>query len=246
MPTRVEVTGPPIGGRTPSGLLLAHDGKLSPVTTVDGAPLPLGAALVCDLRQTNLNVLSDAFRAHARSPWCPMAVVLPDGASESVLESIRPGLGRSATLALRSQDIRPVFGAISVAVARRGPPDRHAVVRYIRSRADEQLARAVAQSLEGPDAWSTGLRRRLGRLDAPSPNHWLNVFHLANCLSSAAHPDSRTLEQVAFRFDRAPRTLSSWCAKYLRCTWPEARQRLGWEWMVEAVLREIPPSPLRP
>lgn len=238
MRTRVQVGRSPIGGETPSGLFLAHDGKLSPVIAVDGLPFPLGAAFACDLRQTSLNVLADALRAQAHSPWCPLAVVLPDGVSETILEPIHPDWGRLVTLAVRSEDILPTYAAVSQAVARRGPPDRHAVIRYIRSRADEHLARAVAQSFEGSNAWTTGLRRRLGRLDMPSPQHWVNLFWLSTYLASSTHPRGKTLEQVALESNSAPRTLSGWCAKYLRQSWPEARRRLGWEWIFEVVLRE--------
>lgn len=232
MPTHIEVSC------RPPCLFLAHGGSISPVSALDGAPFPLGAALAFDLRQINLNVLADAFQAHARSPWCPMAVVLPDGASETTLESIRPDWRCLATLPIRSEGMWPEFGAVSAAVARRGPPDRHAVIRYIGSRAGEHLAREVATSLEGSDAWSAGLRRRLGRLDMPSPQHWVNLFRLATHLASSTHPRGRTLEQIALESNCAPRTLSGWCAKYLRKSWPEARRRLGWEWIFELVLRQ--------
>lgn len=245
MPSHIEVSC------RPSSLFLAHDGKLSPVTAVDGAPFPLGAAVACDLRQTSLDGLADASRAHSRSPWYPMAVVLPDGASATILEPIRPDWGRLATLAIRSEDMLPTYGAVSQAVAQRGPPDRNAVTRYIRSRAGERLARAVAMALEGSDAWSAGLRRCLGRLDMPSPQHWANLFRLATHLASSTHPRGRTLEQIALESNCAPRTLSGWCAKYLRKPWPEARRRLGWEWAIEVFLREhgctevspLPPLP---
>ena len=232
MPNHIEVSS------RQSSLFLAHGGRISPVTVVDGAPLPFGAALTCDLRQTSLNGLADAFRAHALSPWCPLAVVLPDGVSETILEAIRPDWGGLATLAVRSEDILPTYGAVSAAVARRGPPDRHAVIQYIRSRADERLARAVCESLDGPTAWSAALRRRLGRLAMPSPQHWVNLFRLSTHLASAMAPQSKTLEQIALESNSAPRTLSGWCAKYLRLSWPEARHRLGWEWIFEVVLRE--------
>lgn len=219
---------------------------------MDGASFPLGAALVCDLRQTSLNVLADAFRAHARSPWCPMAVVLPAGVSETILEPILPDWGRLATLAVRSEEILPTYGEVAAAIERRGPPDRQAVIRYIRSRAGEHLAREVAKSLEGSGAWSAGLRRRLGRLDMPSPQHWVNLFRLSTHLASAMAPQSKTLEQIALESNSAPRTLSGWCAKYLRLSWPDARRRLGWEWIFELALRgtetpsSVVPPPARP
>lgn len=238
MPSRVEVDRPSRGGETPSPLFLAHEGKLSPVTAVDGAPFPLGAALACDLRQAGLNALAEVFRAHALSPWCPLAVVLPDGVSDTILDPIRPDWCRMAVLEVESEGGLPTFGAVSTAVTRRGPPDRQAVIRYIRSRADEHLARAVATSLEGSEAWSAGLRRRLGRLDMPSPQHWVNLFRLSTHLASSTQSRGRTLEQIALESNSAPRTLSGWCAKYLRQSWPVARRRLGWEWMFETVLRE--------
>ena len=231
MPTHIEVSC------RPPCLFLAHGGSISPISALDGAPFPLGAALAFDLRQISLNVLADAFRAHGRSPWCPLAVVLPDGVSETTLESILPDWGCLATLPIRSEEIRPTYCEVAAAIERRGPPGCHAVIRYIRSRAGEHLAREVAKSLEGSGAWSAGLRRRLGRLDMPSPQHWVNLFRLATHLASSTHPRGRTLEQIALESNCAPRTLSGWCAKYLRKSWPEARHHLGWEWIFEVVLR---------
>lgn len=151
MPTHIEVSC------RPPCLFLAHGGSISPISALDGAPFPLGAALAFDLRQISLNVLADAFRAHGRSPWCPMAVALPDGASETTLESILPDWGCLATLPIRSEEIRPTYCEVAAAIERRGPPGCHAVIRYIRSRAGEHLAREVAKSLEGSGAWSAGL-----------------------------------------------------------------------------------------
>jgi hypothetical protein len=72
----------------------------------------------------------------------------------------------------------------------------------------------------------------------PSPQHWVNLFRLSTYLASSLDPRGRTLEQIALESKSAPRTLSGWCAKYLRLSWPEARRRLGWEWIFEVVLRE--------
>jgi hypothetical protein len=225
---------------------MTRDGRLVPLSTLGGTERPLGAALVCSLNGSILDGLANAFREHAVSPWCPLVLAAPIVICETALQQLCPAASRTATILLEHEGTAPTHDEVRAAVGRRGRPTHADITDYVRLRTDEGLARAVERALEGSVAWSAGLRRYLGRMHVPSPQHWFNVFHLTRYLASAADPESRTLEQVALEFNRAPRTLSSWCAKYLRCSWPEARRRLGWEWMVEAVLREIPRSPLRP
>lgn len=227
-------------------MLIAYEGRLVPLSTLAGIERPLGTALVCSLDGSILDGLANGFREHAGSPWCPLVLAAPFAIRETALQQLGPGAFRTATIVLDHERIAPTHDEVRAAIDRRGTPTRADIRDYVRLRTEDGLARAVDGALKGSVAWSAALRRYLGRLNMPSPQHWLNVFHLANYLLSAARPEGRTLEQVALEFNRAPRTLSSWCAKYLQCTWPEARQRLGWEWMVEAVLREIPPPLLRP
>lgn len=218
-------------------MLVATDGQVLPLASGPGSERPLGAALVARLDGRILDGLATAFHQHAQSPWCPLVLATHAAMCEETLVDLRPDTCRISTVRLEPDRTSPTFDEIRAALAQRGPPTPTDMVTYVGLRTDEGLAGAVAESLDGSSAWSATLRRRLARLDMPSPQHWMNLFQLTIYLSAAVQPEGKTLEQVAIEFDRAPRTLSGWCGKYLQCTWAEARRRLGWEWAVEAALR---------
>jgi hypothetical protein len=216
---------------------MATDGHLLPLDSQSGSERPLGAALVARLGGGVLDGLATAFHVQAQSPWCPLVLATHVAVSEATLEDLRPEVCRITTIHLEPSRAAPTFDEVRGALAQRGAPTPTDMVGYIGLRTDGGLAQAVAASFEAPGSQSSALRRRLARLHMPSPQHWLNLFQLTAYLSAAAHPGGKTMEQVALECDRSPRTLSVWCTKYLRCTWAEARQRLGWEWAVEAALR---------
>jgi hypothetical protein len=218
-------------------LLLAYDRQVLPLGSNSGSELPLGAALVCCLDASILEGVAAAFHEHARSPWCPLVLASHVAVREETLVGLRPDVGRLTTIRLEPETASPTYDEVRAAIGQRGPPSTADVVEYVKRRTHDDLADAVARALEGRGAWSSGLRRRLGARRAPSPQHWLNLFQLATYLSAADYPVSRTLEQIALDSDRAPRTVSVWCAKYLGCGWPEARSRLGWEWVIETAVR---------
>jgi hypothetical protein len=226
-------------------MLLANVGHVLPLCSELDADRPLGAALVCCLDGRVLDGLAVAFHEHRHSPWCPLVLATHAAVHEETLDDLRPDTCRISTILLDHDRATPTFDEVRAALAQHGPPTPTDMVGYIGLRTDEGLARTVSEALEGPSSRTSALRRRLAGLGVPSPLHWLNLFQLTTYLSVAEHPCRKTLEQVALAFNKAPRTLSAWCANYLQCTWPEARRRLGWEWMVETMLREVPPPPPR-
>lgn len=218
-------------------LLLAHNGNVLPLGSRLGGERPLGAALVGRLDGSILDGLATALGAHSLSPWCPLVLSAHVALPERALRELRPDTGGIVTLYLEPDREQPTFDEVRAVVGRRGPPSVEEVVDYVARRTQDGLAGLVRQALNGADSWTSALRRRLNVQHAPSPQHWSNLLSLATYLSAAEYPHPRTLEQVALEFDRAPRTVSAWCARYLDCTWPEARNRLGWEWVIELALR---------
>lgn len=217
---------------------LASRSALIDLASRDGSARPLGSALVVCLGEQPLDDLSDAVQEHARAPWCPLVLaarVPPDPRTLSGLGLDAPRLG---IIQLSVDQDEPSIAEVSLAVSRRGAPDPACFRRYVAERCGAAAADAAGAALEGSFRWTSGLRRQLDRLGMPSPQHWLNLFWLANYLTLAGQEGGKTLEQVALEYNRAPRTLSWWCAKYLRCSWPEARRRLGWEWMLEPAIAE--------
>lgn len=223
-------------------LLLAQGSQILPLVPNSGSKHPLGAALVCCLDSSILDGLATGFHEHTQSPWCPLVLAIYDDLREDTIRDLRRDVGGIGTIRLEKDCVAPAFDDVRRAIGRRGPPSKIEVVEYIKRRTQNDLAEAVEQSLEGRGAWSCALRRRLGSRGAPSPQYWLNSFQLATYLFAAEHPVPRTLEQIAFDFDRAPRTVSAWCAKYLGCGWLEARSRLGWEWVIETAVRTVGPT----
>lgn len=225
-------------------LTLAHEGSLTKALESCGTR-PLGSALVYNLHEPALESVCAAIEASIESPWCPLVLAVGTVAIGAVAERLGRNVWGRAAVLVRQSIMSLDFREIEAVIAARTAPDRAAVVSYVTERAGPVLSAAVAQAVEGSPAWTSTLRRQLGRLRAPSPQHWFNLVRLVNLLHFDGSVSSRTLEGVALSIGMAPRTLSSWCARYLHCSWPEARRRLGWEWMVETMLRDPPPSPPR-
>jgi len=209
---------------------------------------PLGDAFVVTFDGEPLDQVGRVLQAVQLAPWCPLVVVSACLMSDATLGALGTLFGPVAVATLESGCLSPTIDAITIAIARRGPPRLSDVAGYVRRRTDARAAHAAAEALLGPPRWTVGLRRHLAGLRLPSPQHWRNLYTLITYLAASAYPRRRTLEQVALEHNRAPRTLSSWCARYLHCSWPEAQRRLGWEWAVEVFLREhgcceIPPPP---
>lgn len=213
-------------------------------------PIRLGAALVVCLGRPLLDEFGIAASARVRAPWCPLVFAGPDPLELSMLRFLRVDLDRVAVIRTQGGTNVPSIDEIGLAIARRGPPTAGGVQRYVSDRRGETSGDAVRDALDNCRSGTSGLRRRLARHGLVSPKRWRSVLSLVNYLHSPDYPDRRTLEQVALSHDRAPRTLSYWCARYLGCTWIQARRRFGWEWAIEVLLRQLPasqsPPPLRP
>lgn len=219
-----------------ANMFLANRDELMNLASGEESDRPLGSALVVCLGEQALVDLSIAVKQHARTPWCPLVLAAREPPDPGTLSGLGLDAPRLGTIDLPIDQDRPSVVEVSLAVSRRGAPDPACFRRYVAERCGAAAADAAAAALEGSFRWTSGLRRQLDRLGMPSPQHWLNLFWLTHYLSAAAPEDGRTLEQVALEYGRAPRTLSWWCAKYLRCSWPEARRRLGWEWILESAI----------
>ncbi len=215
---------------------LAHGNKLIDLASELGGAHPLGSALVVRLGGHPLADLAVAVQEHTRSPWCPLVLAGHAPPDLGTLSGLGLDGQRVGTIDLSTDQAEPSISDVYLAISHRGAPDPDSFRRYVSARSGSVVAEAVGEAVEGSCRWSSGLRRRLARLGMPCPRHWLNLYWLTTYLCTAKEEGDMTLEQVALDFGRAPRTLSWWCAKYLRCSWPEARRRLGWEWVLESMI----------
>ena len=229
-------------------ILLADGEKLIDLASDLGEARPLGSALVVRLSGSPLADLSIALQEHTRSPWCPLVLAGNAPPDPGMLSALGLHGHRIGSIDLCADHAEPSIGDVRVAISQRGAPDLESFRSYVAARSSAAVAAAVGEAVDGSCEWSSGLRRRLGRLGMPSPQHWFNLFWLTTYLCMAKQEGGMTLEQVALDCGRAPRTLSCWCARYLRCSWPEARRRLGWEWGLESMIAgsEIVNAPKSP
>lgn len=222
---------------------VAYRGKLSSALGC-GRALPFGSALIHFLQEPALESLCAALEASMDAPWCPVILAVATAAMATVAERLVETLRWRAVVLVHHEGESLLFPRIEAVIAGRCVPNRAAVVRYVAERSGPALGALVARATEGRQTWNSALRRQLCGCGAQSPQHWFNLLRLAKLLHSADSRSAPSLEAAALEVGMAPRTLSGWCAKYLRCSWPEARSRLGWEWMVETMLSQISAPPI--
>lgn len=206
----------------------------------EGTP-PFGAVAVCEARSSGL--VSGFFGPLvARAPWCvPCIITCPASAEASVIQAIRSLPGQIAFVDYIEDDRWPI-GTILGAVRDRPPPSGAVLAEFVALRTGTNLEWELAallgdQRLEAsarpiPDRT---LRERLSRFGSLSPRAWRAVGTLCR-VASAARGDPMTA--IAWRAGVEVRTLRLWARWYLGTSLAEYRQRVGWEWVLEAALRK--------
>jgi hypothetical protein len=211
-----------------------------PVPFGSGRP-PLGTIIVVDLADGATARL--AVTLHRSAPWCPVCVLLDSS---------------PLTLDLyRSLRRLPSSSAVIEGPPAGSPPDSDRIVHAVRTRPEPtagQLARYVGRRATRPDlrlplkaCFDCGLA---GRGPPPSLRRWLSrklqkfgpltardwgaVAQLLPVLRSI----DLSLDRYAYEYGKDPRTVRSRLHRYAGVTAGEARTRVGWEWLLEAVLRK--------
>ncbi len=193
-----------------------------------GVP-PLGAILLADLR-LGMPAVEAAVAVRSRAPWCPIAVVVPPQPSrlaEAALGQLPPHLvpvGGGGDQGLDPEAIR-------LATERRPAPGPTELARYAAVRIGASgVARVLETCFQLDDPHSERVRpvppstisRRL-RASGPLTCHdWRNLARIIDWHG---------------RMDNEPAALTVWLQRYLDLTVAAMKQRVGWEWIIEAGLR---------
>jgi AraC-like DNA-binding protein len=249
---RLRLFGPPYAG---------FDEAVEPVLERGMAP---GAALVWWL-QDGESQQGEYARLRERPPGLPLIVLLPRAQD----------IARTLPLL---RDVRSLEPRTVLPAAYLGTPDRlrevlaspprslaDSVMRYLKRRGvlrTEEVGRAVQRIFElAPETASISRlarrlytsRRTLGRHFAaarvPVPSHWLQFARLLH-VSVHLQNDSSAIFRLATRAGYPDGfTLSNQMKRLIGFRPSEVRERLGWEWILEAWLRreadagavELPP-----
>ena len=191
---------------------------------------PLGSILLW--RPLHALATSDLLDAHACAPWCSLVAELPPDTRTLDRNSLFDALSSLACL--------PVFldgrhGPVE-AVRSRRPPTPSDVIRYVCRRPHcsalgDQLARVFAESAKALTGRTA--RRHVRWVSAFSMGHWAHVLRLAQV---KMRPDE-SVESLADRYGSNVHTLRRHVQECLNVPFDWFHTRVGWEWRVEAALR---------
>jgi hypothetical protein len=204
-------------------------------------PPPLGAIILGDGRSEQ-GLRYQMRPALERAPWCPPCLIVsPASATPAILSALHALRGHPAYLnepadaadlgllaagAVRQRPM-PAGGDLAAYVIRRtGRHGLHRLLSYLLSAATEPGAVRI-----GPERTVRDRMRRFGQF---SPRCWRTVGKLARI---AARNGESSVEVMAWHAGIEPRTLRGWSARYLGTGLHEFRERVGWEWVLEAALR---------
>jgi len=216
------------------------------VRSPSGVPIPLGSVLIASL-QAGATSLADVGAVLRSAPWCSVCLVdATPPFDQRVIRAFEPHPG--------------AFGLIRCGQV--GSLPQHQMLGAIRERpfpSPDDLARFVARRVNRLDliqALSTCFEVQQPRERMPRPPHrstlsrqlqgfkpftardWAALARLSRVLDLAASSSWSSQERAALEHDIDGRTLRGWLARFLGLSFGDALELVGWEWVVEAGLRE--------
>ncbi len=203
-------------------------------------PPPLGAVLVC--MADTITLATGAFRfGLLRAPWAVPCLLTTTATSDpDVLTAIHELPGH-VCFVRDPLDDGSLPSRIVGAVRGRSIPSEGRLTDYVIQRTGgvalrQELARAFALPSEksGPRVPERTLRDRLRRFGPLTASCWRSVGTLARL---GARINDERVEILAWRAGVEARTLRNWTQRYLGVSLQDFRERVGWEWVVEAALR---------
>lgn len=212
---------------------------------------PLGAMLIASMA-TGPGALEAAAGAWQANPWCPLVVTLGDSAPiRSPLLVGLVGLVRQCpwltAVACAARSEPPV----RVIVQQRPSPNARDIGRYIAMRirsldAERWFTLACCSTASSdlqptPDVASASadtIRRRLREYGPLGPRDWVALAETIAMLHNATASSIRSIGQLAADHHLDPRTVRARLIRLVGSRYEAALARVGWEWVLEAVLRK--------
>jgi hypothetical protein len=175
------------------------------------------------------------------APWCaPFVVVTPGSVSPATLQAIWGLPGQPGFLVATHGFSDPAPQEIAAVIAARPRPTTSALVSYVVRRTHSVLLGQTLQQIweprgdPGPGNAERTLRYRLRRLGRFGRHDWIRVLRLIQTKTSGP---VRSVERLAAIAGTEPRTLRTWTTRCLGVPLNVFRERVGWEWVLEAALR---------
>ncbi len=211
------------------------------------APPAVGAILVCDL-SAGIPALADVVLAHRAAPWCPVCLV-QRGHSLDVraCRAFEPRPSTFAEVALPDGAGKFTPAEVVAGVRRRLAPTPEDLAIYVANRTQRLDLTAMLQSCfevgtgmphPGAIPSRSTFRRHLEDFPPLTSRDWAALGHLVIALRDAGLRQIRSRQRLAREHELDPRTLKDRLHRYLGGSLPEALERPGWEWVLEASLRK--------
>ncbi len=206
----------------------------------DGAGRPpAGSIMLADLSE-GIPALARAVQAHLETPWCPLALLLPDRRiSSAVLAAFEPVPGTWAPIYPADYAHLPLAARAVTAIRRRPVPHPTVLGLWVEKRLRRPaIAGTLATCFGGPAEPPRPTRTVTRRLQALSPyevRDWRGLGGLARLVASLA--PGLSLETQAYLADIDPRTLRRWLRLATDLPWSVVSRWAGWEWVLESALR---------
>jgi len=196
--------------------------------------MPLGAILIADLHG-GLSAVVEAGERLAKEPWYPVVMVTSSTLDHTTAALVQHyGLGESV---IRSEDGTLDPERLVAAVRSRPTPNAARVGSYVATRTErldlqgiltDAFVRGLSHETEAAHSRST-LSRRLGGFGPLKARDWSALGKMIAFLTAPRGTRGTT------RFD--PRSIKTHVQNYTSLSLAEAQRYVGWEWIVETVLR---------
>jgi hypothetical protein len=203
-------------------------------------PPPLGSVLAIDL-VSGQQVTRDVLTAESCAPWCPP--VLLSGPGPFGFGALEAVLGLSGTVTLVAQRVEAPEACINPlldAVRRRPVPTPLELGQYVVRRTGFEsllptleLCFGPFEPRPGPALVRSTINRRLKQAGALSAHDWAAVSRVIGVMRAPGG----CVDALACDNGMDPRTLRAHLQRYAGVSVREARERVGWEWLLESVLR---------
>ncbi len=211
----------------------------------DTKRLPLGAALIADLR-VGIGVLDQLAGLAREFPWCPACLIATTLSLDSRLLRALKGLPDFVGVVRSGEECgglipEDVFRAIN----ERPPPTAAVLARYVAHRLGRlalptDLERCFAQAMGDSNAAAvprTTLWRHLAGLGPLTQRDWMGVAQLILLLRDARVSSIDSADRFSHDHGLDPRTLRARLRRLAGVELAVAIERPGWEWFLESVLR---------